>query len=47
MLRDTDQLPAALGIIQDCLAIGCRINTRKKEPHTYQLLFGAVAESLA
>jgi len=47
VLRDTDQLPAALGIIQDCLAIGCRINTRKKEPHTYQLLFGAVAESLA
>jgi hypothetical protein len=24
VLRDTDQLPAALGIIQDCLAIGCR-----------------------
>jgi hypothetical protein len=47
VLRDTDQLPAALGIIQDCLAIGCRINKRKKEPHTYQLLFGAVAESLA
>lgn len=47
VLRDIDQVTAALGIIQECLAIGCRINKRKKEPHTYQLLFGAVAESLA
>jgi hypothetical protein len=47
VLRDADQLTAALGIIHDWLAIGCRINKRKKQPHTYQLLFGAVAQSLA
>ena len=47
VLRIPEQLTAALSIIQDCLAIGCRINKRKKEPHTYQLLFGAVADGLA
>jgi hypothetical protein len=47
VLWDAEQLAAALGIIAECLAIGCRINKRKKEPHTYQLLFGAVADGLA
>ena len=47
VLRVSEQLTAALSIIEDCLAIGCRINKRKQEPHTYQLLFGAVAEGLA
>jgi hypothetical protein len=47
VLQDTRQLEAALTIIQECLAIGCRINKRKTEPHTYQLLFGVVAEGLA
>lgn len=47
VLRDAGQLTAALAIIQDCLAIGCRINKRKKEPHTYQLLFSAVSGVLA
>ncbi len=47
VLRDADQLSAALAIIADCLSIGCRINRRKKEPHTYQLLFGTVVEVLA
>jgi hypothetical protein len=47
ILRDPDQLTAALAVIADCLSIGCRINKRKKEPHIYQLLFGAVADGLA
>lgn len=47
VLRNADQLTAALAIIADCLSIGCRINKRKKQPHTYQLLFGAVADGLA
>lgn len=47
VLRVREQLTAALSIIQDCFAIGCRINKRKKEPHTYQLLFGAIADGLA
>jgi hypothetical protein len=32
------RLREALKTIQCCLAVGCRINKRKKEPHTYQLL---------
>jgi len=28
----------AIEIIQNCLKAGCKINKRKKEPHTYQLL---------
>ena len=27
-----------LGMIQQCLAVGCRINKRREHPHTYQLL---------
>lgn len=32
------RLCEALKTIQRCLSVGCRINKRKKEPHTYQLL---------
>lgn len=46
VLGDAGQLGAALTIIADCLRIGCRINKRKKEPHTYQLLFAAVTDGL-
>jgi hypothetical protein len=34
VLRDADQLGAALAIIARCVSIGCCINTRKKELHT-------------
>lgn len=33
-----DRLYEALEIIQRCLSVGCRINKRRKKPHTYQLL---------
>jgi hypothetical protein len=33
-----DRLYEALGIIRQCLSVGCRINKRRKKPHTYQLL---------
>jgi hypothetical protein len=33
-----DRLYEALEIIRQCLSVGCRINKRKKKPHTYQLL---------
>jgi len=45
--RATARLEAVLTIIQECLAVGCRINKRKQAPHSYQLLLGAVGESLA
>jgi len=32
------QLQQALAVIERCLAAGCRINKRKKAPHTYQRL---------
>jgi hypothetical protein len=32
------RLSEALKIIQRCLKNGCRMNTRKKKPNTYQLL---------
>ncbi len=32
------QLAAAITVIQNCLAVGCRINKRRAAPHTYQLL---------
>ena len=47
VLRIPEQLTAALSIIQDCLAIGCRINKRKKQPHAYQLLLSADTDVLA
>jgi hypothetical protein len=37
-LRCGGQLAAAITIIADCLAVGCRINKSQKTPHTYQLL---------
>jgi len=33
-----ERLLEALEIIQGCLSVGCRINKRRKIPHTYQLL---------
>jgi len=33
-----ERLLEALETIQRCLSVGCRINKRKKIPHTYQLL---------
>lgn len=33
-----DRLYEALETIQRCLSVGCRINKRRKNPHTYQLL---------
>jgi len=33
-----DRLHEALETIQRCLSVGCRINKRRKNPHTYQLL---------
>jgi len=35
-LRCGEQLAAAITIIADCLAVGCRINKSQKSPHTYQ-----------
>ena len=32
------QLVDAITVIQNCLAVGCRINKRRTSPHTYQLL---------
>jgi hypothetical protein len=32
------QLAAAITVIQNCLAVGCRINKSRVSPHTYQLL---------
>jgi hypothetical protein len=43
----TARLEELLTTIQECLAVGCRINKRKKQPHTYQLLLSADAEVLA
>jgi Transposase DDE domain len=45
--RDEARLVAGLTTVQECLAIGCRINKRKKQPHAYQLLLSADAEILA
>jgi hypothetical protein len=41
------RLEEVLTTIQECLAVGCRINKRKKQPHAYQLLLSADAEVLA
>jgi hypothetical protein len=38
VLGQTAQLGSVLRTIQRCLAVGCRINKRKKAPATYQLL---------
>lgn len=34
------ELAAVLTHLAQCLSAGCRMNSRKKEPNTYQLLFG-------
>lgn len=45
-LRGRLPLTAALAQIQECLAVGGRMNTRKKHPNTYQLLLGIHEVSL-
>lgn len=42
---NNQQLLQALKVVQRCLAAGCRINKRKKQPHTYQLLL-ALSDAL-
>lgn len=37
-LRKQAGLAEAISTIAECLALGCRINKRRKRPHTYQLL---------
>ena len=37
-LGNAVQLAEVITIIQNCLAVGCRINKRRTSPHTYQLL---------
>ena len=37
-LISTQALSYAIETIQRCLSVGCRINKRKAQPHTYQLL---------
>ena len=36
-----DHLDATIAVIVECLQTGCRINKRRKTPHTYQLLLDA------
>jgi hypothetical protein len=38
MLTEPDLLLRVLTSIHRCLAAGCRMNTRKQQPNTYQLL---------
>lgn len=40
-------LDRALGVIQRCLAVGCRLNRRKAAPNTYQLLLDPSLARLA
>lgn len=46
-LRCGGRLAEAIAIIAACLAVGCRINKRKKAPHTYQLLLDVTEAALA
>jgi hypothetical protein len=41
------QLAAAIRTIQHCLAVGCRINPRRRHPNTYQRLLNPTLEALA
>lgn len=41
-----ERMCAVIGIIQRCVAVGCRINKRKTAPHTYQLLLNPALEGL-
>lgn len=45
--RSLERLVEALTTIHACLTIGCRINKRKKLPHTYQLLLDPASLPLA
>jgi len=38
VVNSHQELCRVLEIIKSCLSVGCRINKRKTEPHTYQLL---------
>ena len=40
-------LSRAIGVVQRCLAAGCRLNRRKTKPNTYQLLLDPVLVGLA
>ena len=42
-----EHLDATIGVIVECLQTGCRINKRRKTPHTYQLLLDATEPVLA
>jgi hypothetical protein len=46
-LRCAGRLAEAIEIIAACLAVGCRINKRRKAPHTYQLLLDVTEALLA
>lgn len=45
-MQQTEQLSEAIGIIMRSLASGCRLNSRKRDPSTYQLLLAASEDSL-
>lgn len=47
LFATSTSLTPALTAIQRCLAAGCRINKRKKVPHTYQLLLALDEAGLA
>jgi len=47
VLPHTDLLCAAIALIHRCLAAGCRLNTRKTYPTTYQLLLEPALLALA
>ncbi len=38
VIADAERLCEAITVIQHCLALGCRLNKRRKEPATFQLL---------
>ena len=46
-LRDEERMVAVIEVIASCLRVGCRINKRKKAPHTYQHLLDAPDLELA
>ena len=47
VVAHTVRLQQALRVIQRCLAVGCRINKRHAQPHTYQLLLALAPPTLA
>ena len=46
-IASTSALSQAIETIQRCLSVGCRINKRSVQPHTYQLLLDLTDDSLA